>query len=79
MPKKRAIKKHSVRANLSVKELTKAGSSLEQRKNWNVDPWQRFTLLVWQETTHSKAYFMESICRDDGRVGLRALTTVGPH
>lgn len=29
MPKKRPIKKHSVRANLSVKELTKAGSSLD--------------------------------------------------
>ena len=29
MPKKRSIKKHSVRAHLSVKELTKAGSSLD--------------------------------------------------
>ncbi|HEY9502039.1 MAG TPA: hypothetical protein VIR01_10480 [Pyrinomonadaceae bacterium] len=28
MAKKRSIKKHSVRANLNVKELTKAGSSL---------------------------------------------------
>jgi hypothetical protein len=28
MPKKKLVKKHSVRADLSVKELTKAGSSL---------------------------------------------------
>ena len=28
MPKKKPVKKHSVRADLSVKELTKAGSSL---------------------------------------------------
>jgi hypothetical protein len=29
MPKRKSIKKHSVRANLHVKELTKAGSSLD--------------------------------------------------
>jgi hypothetical protein len=29
MPKKKAIKKHSVRANLQVVELTRAGSSLD--------------------------------------------------
>jgi hypothetical protein len=29
MPKNKIIKKHSVRANLHVKELTKAGSSLD--------------------------------------------------
>lgn len=29
MPKKKVIKKHSVRANLQVVELTRAGSSLD--------------------------------------------------
>jgi hypothetical protein len=29
MPKNKSIKKHSVRANLHVKQLTKAGSSLD--------------------------------------------------
>lgn len=51
MPKKRPIKKHSVKANQQVVELTRAGSSLDleiyadQEKDWDDDYWARVAFV----------------------------------
>jgi hypothetical protein len=72
MPKKKLIKKHSVKANLHVVELTRAGSSLDlaiyadKEKIGTLIIGSGSLLWVWREAADPQTNSLEPVCGDDG-------------
>jgi len=68
MPRRKSLKKHSVRANLHVKELTRSGSSLNLEIYANKEKIGTLILgsgslfLVRQETAEAQANSVDAVC-----------------